>query len=113
MGRNLPTFNLVCDVCGRPFKASNPRKKRCSVECDSLAKEMLKKRQYSNERLRVEAKRRRLVRDGVPESVREKVLEAKRLGVSYGKLQEVQAREIASLLREKKKAAKAGGKRKD
>ena len=86
-GRTKPTFDLVCDICGRPFRSTNARRKRCSAECDMLAKESLRKKQGLEKHERIQAKRRRMVRDGVPESVREKVVEAMRLGISYGKLQ--------------------------
>ena len=111
---SLPAYRLVCDICGRPFTANNPRKKRCSAECERLAYDIQRKKQNERKQAVVMEKKRRLMRDGVAESVREKVLEALKLGVSYGKLQTLKAREAAERARakKKKKAATKGGKKK-
>ena len=111
---NLPAYRLVCDICGRPFTANNPRKKRCSAECERLAYYIQRKKQNERKQAVVKEKKRRMMRDGVAESVREKVLEALKLGVSYGKLQTLKAREQAEHARakKKKKAAPKGGKKK-
>lgn len=103
----MTEFKLRCEVCGKAFIAHNPRKKRCSEACDAAAKERQAAEYRGSKKKAKEEKRRpRRLIDGVSASVRAKVKEAMRLGVSYGQLAAIKARELAAKERQGAKGQK-------
>ncbi len=80
----------ICDVCGTQFVTNRPHQVSCSYEC---AKIRCRRRQAENRRKNKIENQNRKERQTHTKQLVDDAVEARKLGMSYGKYKEMQYRE--------------------